>query len=187
MDSIQIFTKKIYTLTILHIQNEDKVGNLPILFDTKVLLGLKKRGLGVDKWNGFGGKLEPGETIEEAAKREMQEESDVQTPYLEKAGVLLEVFAGDPVAFEIHVFRATSFVGSPSETEEMIPQWFPVSKIPYAQMWPEARLWWPYFFAGRPFVGTIRFSQNPFSQSFAVEDYKLDHVDILPEGIQLEN
>lgn len=42
------------------------------LFDIKVLLGLKKRGLGVDKWNGFGGKLEPGETIEEAAKREMQ-------------------------------------------------------------------------------------------------------------------
>ena len=35
----------------------------------RVLLGLKKRGFGAGKWNGFGGKLEPGETIEQAAKR----------------------------------------------------------------------------------------------------------------------
>lgn len=35
----------------------------------KVLLGMKKRGFGAGKWNGFGGKVEPGESIEEAAKR----------------------------------------------------------------------------------------------------------------------
>ena len=35
----------------------------------KVLLGYKKRGFGEGRWNGFGGKVEPGETIEEGAKR----------------------------------------------------------------------------------------------------------------------
>lgn len=35
----------------------------------RVLLGLKKRGFGVGKWNGFGGKVQPGETIEDAAVR----------------------------------------------------------------------------------------------------------------------
>ena len=35
----------------------------------KVLLGLKKKGFGMGRWNGFGGKVEKGETIEEAAKR----------------------------------------------------------------------------------------------------------------------
>lgn len=35
----------------------------------RVLLGMKKRGFGVGKWNGFGGKVQLGETIEEAAKR----------------------------------------------------------------------------------------------------------------------
>jgi len=35
----------------------------------RVLLGLKKRGFGAGKWNGFGGKVEPGETIEEGARR----------------------------------------------------------------------------------------------------------------------
>lgn len=45
-------------LTLVHVHNS-----------TKVLLGMKKRGFGVDRWNGFGGKVEANETIVEAAKR----------------------------------------------------------------------------------------------------------------------
>ena len=40
-----------------------------VLKPGKVLLGYKKRGFGVDRWNGFGGKVQQDETIEEAAKR----------------------------------------------------------------------------------------------------------------------
>jgi 8-oxo-dGTP pyrophosphatase MutT (NUDIX family) len=43
----------------------------------RILLGRKKRGFGAGKANGFGGKVEVGETIKEAAVREMQEESGV--------------------------------------------------------------------------------------------------------------
>ncbi|CAM9398354.1 unnamed protein product, partial [Phaeothamnion confervicola] len=43
----------------------------------EVLLGLKKRGFGINLWNGFGGKVEVGETIEEGARRELLEESSV--------------------------------------------------------------------------------------------------------------
>ena len=35
----------------------------------RVLLGMKKRGFGAGRWNGFGGKVDRDETIEEAAKR----------------------------------------------------------------------------------------------------------------------
>ncbi len=35
----------------------------------KILLGLKKRGFGKGKWNGFGGKVERGETIKQATIR----------------------------------------------------------------------------------------------------------------------
>lgn len=35
----------------------------------RVLLGMKKRGFGAGKWNGFGGKVQPGESIEDAARR----------------------------------------------------------------------------------------------------------------------
>lgn len=38
-----------------------------------ILLGYKKRGFGQGKWNGFGGKLMEGESIEDAAKRLVQQ------------------------------------------------------------------------------------------------------------------
>ena len=36
---------------------------------TRVLLGMKKRGFGHGRWNGFGGKVETGETILQGAVR----------------------------------------------------------------------------------------------------------------------
>jgi len=38
---------------------------------------MKKRGFGAHLWNGFGGKVDPNETITAAAIREMEEESGV--------------------------------------------------------------------------------------------------------------
>lgn len=42
-----------------------------------VLLGMKKRGFGKGKWNGFGGKVEQGETMVESAVRELKEEAGI--------------------------------------------------------------------------------------------------------------
>jgi len=48
----------------------------------EILLGYKKRGFGVGKWNGFGGKVETGETIEDAAKRFCEKFSNVKLLFL---------------------------------------------------------------------------------------------------------
>ncbi len=50
--------RKLYTLVFVR----DNINE-------KVLLGFKKRGFGMHKWNGLGGKLEVGETFTEGAKR----------------------------------------------------------------------------------------------------------------------
>ena len=42
-----------------------------------VLLGMKKRGFGVGLWNGFGGKVEAGESVVAAAARELSEEAGI--------------------------------------------------------------------------------------------------------------
>lgn len=41
------------------------------------MLGLKKRGFGVGKYNGFGGKVCVNESIIDAAIRETQEEANI--------------------------------------------------------------------------------------------------------------
>lgn len=47
----------------------------PVDAQGRVLLGRKKRGFGAGKWNGFGGKIEAGETIRQCAVRELREEA----------------------------------------------------------------------------------------------------------------
>ena len=49
-------TSRLYTLVL-------------VLQPQRVLLGMKKRGFGAGRWNGFGGKVQEGETIEDGAKR----------------------------------------------------------------------------------------------------------------------
>ena len=46
----------------------------PIDEQNRILLGRKKRGFGADKYNGFGGKLEAGESFRDCAIRELFEE-----------------------------------------------------------------------------------------------------------------
>ena len=55
-----------------------RVCTLVIINDgERVLLGMKKRGFGQGRWNGFGGKVAPGETIDAAASRELREEAGI--------------------------------------------------------------------------------------------------------------
>ena len=126
----------------------------------ELLLGLKKRGFGVGKWNGFGGKLEENETCETAAIRELAEEAGISPISLNKMGVLEFEFIGDPQILETHVFQALEFEGEPIETEEMKPQWFKVADIPYQNMWDGDKYWLPLLLEGKRFKGRLLFGEN---------------------------
>lgn len=125
--------------------------------ECEILLGFKKRGFGANKFNGFGGKVEPGETILDGAKRELFEESHLTSESLKEVGLLEFEFKGDPVLLETHVFTTDQFKGDPIETEEMKPQWYPVNQIPYDQMWLDDKYWLPLLIEGHKFKGFFLF------------------------------
>ena len=136
--------------------------------DSEILLGMKKRGFGAGRWNGFGGKVESGETIAEAAARELFEESNLVAGDLLEIGILIFKFADATPDLEVHVFRVDKFTGEPQESEEMRPQWFKIADIPYEQMWADDILWLPLLIAGQKFKGEFVFDR-PSSAEYAAK------------------
>lgn len=139
--------KKILTLCVIH-QN------------SRVLLGMKKRGFGQGRWNGFGGKVKEGESVIEAAKRELAEEVGISLEHLEPLGVLDFTWDKKPEILEVHIFKGLDFEGEPKESEEMKPQWFAISEIPFEQMWQDDKYWFPLFLEGKKFKGKFIFDDN---------------------------
>jgi 8-oxo-dGTP diphosphatase/2-hydroxy-dATP diphosphatase len=126
----------------------------------RVLLAMKKRGFGQGRWNGFGGKAQEGEGIEECARRELQEECSLIAGQLEKYALIdFDFVEGDKIV-ELHVFKVHDYEGEPQESEEMRPAWFQVDKIPYHEMWSSDCIWMPLFLEGKKLEGTIFFDKN---------------------------
>jgi 8-oxo-dGTP diphosphatase/2-hydroxy-dATP diphosphatase len=108
----------------------------------QVLLGMKKRGFGANWWNGFGGKLEPGESFEQSAQRETLEEVSIEVSKLQPVARLLFYFEGNLQLVSL-AYTTDVFTGEPEETEEMRPQWFSQYKLPFKEMWPGDDIWIP--------------------------------------------
>ncbi|MFB6133677.1 MAG: 8-oxo-dGTP diphosphatase [Halanaeroarchaeum sp.] len=124
--------------------------------DGRVLLIEKKRGIGAGLYNGPGGKVEPGETPREAARREVREEIDTDVPAISKRGEIEFVFGTDHY-MTVHVYRSPGVTGSPAETPEARPVWMDVDDVAYEEMWEDDRYWLPLLFDDRTFRGWFRF------------------------------
>jgi len=127
---------------------------LSLLFlrrDNEVLLAMKKRDFGEGRWNGVGGKVENGESIEQAMIRETEEEIGITpTIYKKVADIRFdEYFKGEPTLMHVHVFVATAWTGVPAESEEMAPKWFTLDQIPYGEMWSDDPFWLPQVLEGK--------------------------------------
>ncbi len=126
--------------------------------DGQILLAMKKRGFGAGKWNGYGGKVQPGEEIEESMVREIREESGMELKEYRPVGMMR--FDNVDKMVEVHIYEATAWEGEPIETEEMSPKWFSLQDIPFSGMWASDPLWYPYFLDGKQFKGEVVFDEN---------------------------
>ncbi|MBQ0017083.1 MAG: 8-oxo-dGTP diphosphatase [Clostridiales bacterium] len=130
--------------------------------ENKILLGQKKRGFAKGTFNGIGGKQDQGETIDQAMIRECQEEiGATPTKYELRGKILFDVwYKGEHVNMPLYIYNCTEFTGDIIETEEMIPTWFDLDKIPFDKMLQDDLLWYEYFLADKKFVGKVKFDPN---------------------------
>jgi 8-oxo-dGTP diphosphatase len=131
----------------------------------RVLLIRKKRGLGAGKINGPGGKIDPGETSVQCAIRETQEELGVTAIDPVKHGELWFQFV-DGLGLHVDVFVATKHEGEPVETDEAIPLWTSLEKLPLEEMWADDRFWLEDMLVSRRhFIGRFTFDDDTMLSS----------------------
>eukprot|EP00818_Percolomonas_sp_WS_P004108 CAMPEP_0117441044 /NCGR_PEP_ID=MMETSP0759-20121206/3417_1 /TAXON_ID=63605 /ORGANISM="Percolomonas cosmopolitus, Strain WS" /LENGTH=232 /DNA_ID=CAMNT_0005232857 /DNA_START=7 /DNA_END=705 /DNA_ORIENTATION=+ len=130
-----------------------------IIKKQKILLAMKKRGFGMGRWNGFGGKIEAEKdaSVREGALRELHEESFIhELPKKAPFNCIGRIFFNFQEELEKSLFVVWVFccvIRDESdeqlveeqlrESEEMKPQWFAFDEIPYDSMWPDDKLWVP--------------------------------------------
>lgn len=154
---------------------EKKVTTLCIVKgDGRILLGMKKRGFGEGRWNGFGGKLHENETIEQCAIREVKEEAGIDVVEMKKHGVILFKFEdngleGNP-DMEVNIFSISKYKGEITESDEMRPRWFLHEEIPYDSMWPDDEYWLSMLLEGKNFVGEFNFSDTKTIKSHVLTE-----------------
>lgn len=131
----------------------------------EVLLAMKKRRFGEGRWNGVGGKLEPGESITQGLVRETSEEIGVEVDAADLTQVAeIEFYfpPGPKSAYNqrVHAFIAHKWQGEPTETEEMRPAWFHLDKLPFGSMWDGDDHWVTLALNGRFVSGKMYFKDN---------------------------
>lgn len=104
----------------------------------------KKRGdIHAGKWNGLGGKFEPGETPEECVIREVYEESGLRIERPRLRGLLIfPSFGGDD--WYVFVFTATEFSGSLTESPEGDLRWIPDAELETLPLWASDHIFFPW-------------------------------------------
>ena len=141
------------------------------IIDGKKLLMIKRaEGLfGAGKWSGLGGKVEAGESKEQACVREVFEESGLLVGGLKYHGSLEFRFENTQESIIGYVFSTRSFRGQLTESSEGILRWIDFDEIPYSEMWVDSRYWLPLLIEGKDFNGEFHFDQEVSK----VLDYKL--------------
>ena len=132
-----------------------------LIKDNEILLAMKKRGFGVGKWIGVGGKVNAGETNIDAAIRETKEEIGVDIINPERVGIFHFVFPYKPEwDQDVHLFVAKEWQGEPAESEEMMPKWFALDEIPYDKMWDDDKIWLPRVLKGERLEADFIFEEG---------------------------
>ncbi len=128
-----------------------------------ICLAMKKRGFGVNKWNGIGGKVEEGESIEEAVVRELEEEINVKANIadLDNVGNIKFYFNDKPDWNQhMYIYFIRNWQGEPQESDEMAPKWYKKDEIPYGKMWVDDPYWLPKVLKGEKIEAEFYFDDE---------------------------
>lgn len=126
--------------------------------NNRILLGRKKYGIAKGVLNGFGGKVEKGETVKNSIIREFNEETGLTISKPDLIGLLL--FKRPSQTVYAYVYTVKCWVGNVQEGDEMAIEWHDIENIPVNEMWPEDKRWFNFVFEKSGFVVIFHYLEN---------------------------
>jgi len=114
-----------------------------------LLRNKRKNDINHGKWIGVGGHIEKGETPEEAIKREVKEETNLDLLNYQKRGVIL--FKNEDKTEKMHIYSSKDFAGELGDCDEGELKWIKKEEIPHLSLWEGDRIFLPLLINGDPF------------------------------------
>ncbi len=148
--------------TLLYVQKDDKT---LMLYRNK-----KENDYHEGKWNGLGGKFELGESPEECAIRELEEESGlIAKELILKGHITFPMFDGKDDWY-VFVFTIPKFEGELIDCNEGHLEWIPNDELPKLNLWEGDKHFIHWLFQDKIFSAKFNYSNGVFID-YAVEFY----------------
>jgi len=114
------------------------------------------------KWNGLGGKFEPGESPEECAVREIEEESGLIVKNIKMKGFITFPMFDGKEDWYVFAFVIDEFEGELIDSPEGQLEWIPNDKLKDLNLWDGDQIFIPWLFQGKYFSAKFNYENGVF-------------------------
>jgi 8-oxo-dGTP diphosphatase len=122
----------------------------------------KKNDYHEGKWNGLGGKFEPGESPEECAIREIEEESGLKVKSVIMKGFITFPLFDGIEDWYVFVFTASDFSGELIDSPEGQLKWIPNGNLTEINLWDGDKIFIPWLFKDKFFSAKFNYKDGKF-------------------------
>lgn len=128
----------------------------------RTLMLHKAKGYQEGKWNGLGGKFNPGESPEDCMKREVLEESGLTVIEASLRGFLTFPDFDSQDDWYCFVYTVTKFSGEVKASDEGRLEWIPDDDVMKLNLWPGDRIFLPWISQEKFFSAKFNYKNGEF-------------------------
>lgn len=120
------------------------------------------------KWNGLGGKFEPGESPEECAIREIKEESGLDVISLKLKGFITFPLFDEVDDWYVFIFTIENYSGELINSNEGKLEWIPNEEVTSLNLWDGDKIFIKWLYQEKFFSAKFNYENGNFI------DYKVN-------------
>lgn len=114
------------------------------------------------KWNGLGGKFEQGESPEECAVREIEEESGLKVKSIQMKGFITFPMFDGKDDWYVFLFTSEDFEGELIDSPEGHLEWIPTDNLTRINLWDGDKIFIPWLYEEKYFSAKFNYVDGKF-------------------------